>query len=321
MLHQLKASPQTVHWGYYDWRLKPVLKVQSGDTIEIESVSGEPAILERHGLDPNDIPDNLRQINSELKRELGPHILTGPIYIEGAHPGDVLEIKFIDIVPSTNFGYNTFMPGRGSIPQDFPYARHRIIRFDSVSGTAELQKGLSVPLRPFFGSVGVAPPDWYSRMSSIPPGFHGGNMDNKELVAGTRVFLPVHVEGALLSAGDGHGAQGDGEVNVTAIETSLKGTVEVHVRKDLSPIWPLADTPTHVISMGFDEDLDQAARMALRNMIDYLVRFRGLHKDDAYVLCSLALDLRVTQIVNIVKGVHGMMSKDIIKNLPEKLVL
>jgi len=170
---------------------------------------------------------------------------------------------------------------------------------------------VTLKLAPFFGSIGVAPSPLTGRISSAPPGHHTGNLDNRELIAGSTLYLPVHVRGALLSMGDGHGLQGDGEVSLTALETSLRGTVQVSVRKGKRLNWPRAETPTHYIAMGLNPDLDEAARMATREMIEFLVAEKGMSRDDAYILCSLAADLHVTQLVDGTKGVHAMLAKSV----------
>jgi acetamidase/formamidase len=208
-----------------------------------------------------------------------------------------------------------FLPGGGTLPGDFPSAALRAFEVDTIAGVATMTgvDGIEIPARPFFGSVGVAPPLLRGRLNSTAPGYHVGNLDNKELVEGTTLYLPVHVEGGLLSIGDGHAAQGDGEVSGTAIETSLRGTIQITVRKDLTLLWPRAETPTHYMSMGLDPDLDEAARIATREMVEFLVAEKGLSPGDAYILCSVALDLRVTQLVDGTKGVHGMLAKDLFR--------
>ena len=220
----------------------------------------------------------------------------------------ILAIEFLH-----PFGVVAFNPGGGTLPDDFPYAHFRLLRWQPGADRVEFKPGVSLNLAPFFGSIGVAPPPLVGRISSRPPGWHGGNLDNKDLVAGTTLYLPVHVPGALLSIGDGHGMQGDGEVTGTALETSLRGTFEVRVRKGQRQRWPRAETPTHYISMGLHEDLDEASRLATREMIDFLVAEKGMSRDEAYVLCSLAADLRVTQVVDQTKGVHAMLAKSIFK--------
>jgi acetamidase/formamidase len=175
--------------------------------------------------------------------------------------------------------------------------------------TGRLPWGLELPLKPFFGVMVVGPPHAWGPVASPPPRRNGGNIDNKELVAGATLYLPIHVDGALFSVGDGHGVQGDGEVCITAIETGLIGTFELHVRDDMRLEWPMAETPTDFITMGFDPDLDDAAVIALREMIKLICTRSGLSREDAYTLCSLAADLRVTQLVNGAKGIHVVLNK------------
>ncbi len=237
--------------------------------------------------------------------------MVGPVAIEGAEPGDVLEIRFLEIEVIEDFAINLFRPGGGTLPERFPYQGTRVIPLDLERNVAVLSPGIEIPMRPFFGSVGVAPPVATGRIGSGPPGFHTGNIDNKELVAGTKLFVPVHVPGALLTVGDGHAGQGDGEVDGTALETSLRGKLEIVLHKQKRLKWPRAETPDHIITMGLDPDLDAAAKLAVNEMVDYLVEERGLDADDAYVLCSVAVDLRVTQLVDGTKWIHAMLPKSI----------
>jgi acetamidase/formamidase len=201
----------------------------------------------------------------------------------------------------------------GTLPEDFPYYRLIHVALDRKTNTAVLPSGLRVPMAPFFGQLAVAPPAAFGRQNSKEPREFGGNLDCKDLTAGSTIYLPVWNEGALFSTGDGHAAQGHGEVNGTAVETSLKGTFEFHVRKDLGWKLPRAETPTHYIAFGLDADLDDAARQALRQMIDWVVRLTGIPRDEAYALCSFAADLHVTQTVNNIKGVHAMITKSILQ--------
>jgi acetamidase/formamidase len=177
----------------------------------------------------------------------------------------------------------------------------------------KLPWGLDIDLKPFFGIMAVAPPANWGAVNSPPPRRNGGNMDNKELVAGTTVYFPIHTDGALFSCGDGHGVQGDGEVCFTAIETGLIGTFELIARNDMTLEWPMAETPTHVMTMGFDPDLDDCVVIALRNMINLICARTGISREDAYTLCSLAADLRVTQVVNGAKGIHVMLEKKMLQ--------
>jgi len=307
--HRLDAGPMTVHWGYFDAALKPLLTVDSGDEVVISTVSGPPEAIppENSGLA---VPDALRAIHANVAPKLnGPHILTGPVAVRGAKAGQVLEVRIKSVELLNNWGYNLIKPLFGALPDDFQKARIMQIPLDRARMVGRLPWGLELPLRPFFGIVAVAPPASWGPVASPPPRRNGGNMDNKELVAGTVLYLPIHADGALFSVGDGHAAQGDGEVCITAIETGLVGTFELHLRSDMTLEWPLAETPTHLITMGFDPDLDDAVVIALRDMIKLICARTGLSREDAYTLCSLAADLRVTQVVNGSKGIHVMLAK------------
>ena len=308
MTHQLKANPDTCAWGYFDATLDPAIEIASGDTIVIETVSGGPGQTPDRDSDFH-IPSELWDIHEQSERQLPGHILTGPVAVSGAKPGHVLEVQILDIKFRQDWGWNLIRPLAGTLPEDFPVGRIEIIPLDLDSMRARLSWGLQLPLKPFFGVMGVAPPSNWGRISTIQPRAHGGNIDNKELVAGTTLYLPVFEEGALFSCGDGHGAQGDGEVCVTAIETALEGTFRLTVRDDLDFSYPRAETPTHLITMGMHEDLDRCAEMALKDMIVWIVESAGLGREDAYMLCSLAGDLRLTQTVNGNKGVHMMMER------------
>lgn len=312
--HTLKATPNTVAWGYYSAAAKPVLRVQSGDTVEIQTVSGSPSRLEAAGLPSNQIEPELGAIYDEVKdRGPGGHLLTGPIYIEGAEPGDVLEVRIKEVRLAVPYAYNSFRPGAGFLPDDFPSARTKIVPLDRERMVARFAPGIEIPLHPFFGSMGVAPPIENGRINSAPPWIHAGNLDNKELVAGTTLYIPVHAPGALFEVGDGHAGQGDGEVDITALETSLTGVFQFIVRKDMHLKWPRAETPTHYITMGLNQDLTEAARLAVRETIDFLVNEKHLSREDAYMLTSVAVDFVITQLVDGTKGVHGMIPKSLFR--------
>jgi acetamidase/formamidase len=312
-VHHLLPTAKTVAWGYYDATTPPALKVASGDTVEVRTlITSTPPRLEKAGLPAAEVEPALREIHAQVTNKgPGGHILTGPIFVEGAAPGDVLEVQIKAIRLAIPYAYNGFRPGAGFLPEDFPYARVKIVRLDDKRMVGHFADGIEVPLRPFFGSIGVAPPEVSGRISSAPPWVHGGNLDNKDLVAGTTLYLPVHVPGALLLVGDGHAAQGNGEVDITALETSLIGTFQLKVRKDVHLRWPRAETPTHYIAMGLHEDLHEATRMAVREMIDFLTTTRSLSRDDAYMLTSIAADLAITQLVDGTKGVHATLPKSI----------
>jgi acetamidase/formamidase len=308
--HEIPASPETVHWGVFSAALKPVLKVDSGDRVTFHCVSGGPETLPAP---PLQVLPELRAIHAKVKMGPGGHILTGPVWVNGAEPGDTLEVRILDVSLRQDWGYNAFGPTKGTIPEDFPYRRLIHIPIDRAAMQAELPWGMRLPLRPFCGVMGVAPPPAYGAIDTIVPRQHGGNLDNKELGPGATLYLPVWTEGALFSAGDGHAVQGDGEVCVTALETPVSGTFELILRKDLKIDFPRAETPTHYISMGLDADLDDAAKQALREMIKLITELTNIAPEDAYTLCSLAVDFRVTQLVDGNKGIHGMLAKSLIR--------
>lgn len=305
--HELKATPETVHWGYFDAGLAPVLTVQSGDAVTLHSVSGDENVTPDDGFEV--LPEH-RQILAEVtERRVPGHTLTGPIAIAGAEPGDMLEVRIRDVRLPVDWGWNKIRPLAGALPYDFNQERLLVIPLDRERMTARLPWGVDLPLKPFFGVMGVAAPPAWGVQSSIIPRAFGGNLDNKELTAGATLYLPVFVDGGLFSAGDGHAVQGDGEVCVTAIETCLSGTFEFHLHKGEGIDFPRAETASHYITMGIDEDLDDAATQALRAMIALITSRTNLSREDAYTLCSLAADVRVTQLVNQHKGIHVMLAR------------
>ena len=313
--HNLLLVPEHVHWGYYDARVTPALRITSGDRVRVETMIARGLQrLKLAGATDAEIPASLQAVERAVTdRGPGAHPMTGPIYVEGAEPGDSLEVRLLAIDFLHPFGVAAFSPGGGVLPSDFPYAQLRLLRWKPGADSVEFRPGVQLKLTPFFGSIGVAPPVLSTRISSTQPGRHGGTLDNKDLVAGSVVFLPVHVPGALLSIGDGHAMQGDGEVTGTALETSLTGTIEIHLQKGRRLRWPRAETRTHYVTMGLDPDLDEAVRLATREMVEYLVAEKGLSRDDAYILCSLSADLSVTQAVDGTKGIHAMIAKSIFK--------
>jgi acetamidase/formamidase len=313
--YKLPVTPKTVAWGYYAANTPPVLRIHSGDTVEIETlITNSPERLEAAGVPPAEVQPALRDIFREVTdKGPGGHILTGPIYVEGAEPGDTLEVRIQSIRLDIPYAYNTFRPGAGFLPDEFPYARTKIIPLDRERMLARFCAGIEIPLRPFFGSMGVAPPEVLGRISSVPPWFHAGNIDNKEFVAGTTLFIPVDARGALFQVGDGHAGQGNGEVDITAMETSLTGVFQFIVRKDLHLLWPRGETPTHYITMGMHGYLREAAKLAVEQMIDFLVTEKHLTREDAYMLTSVAADLSITQLVDGNTGVHAMIAKSIFR--------
>jgi acetamidase/formamidase len=309
-VHHLPATPTTVAYGYYWSEAKPAIRVSSGDIVEIETMlTNSPTGLERIGVKPEDITQSLRDIVAQDTGSLkgpGGHILTGPIYVEGADSGDVLEVRIQSITLPIGYGYN----GCSGFVRELCEVRgSKLITMDRDKMTAEVAPGIVVPLRPFWGSMGVAPAAALGRVSSNPPSRHAGNLDNRELVAGTTLYIPVFVKGALLEIGDGHAAQGDGEVDQTAIETDLHGRVQLIVRKDMKLEWPRAETPTHWIAMGTDTSLVVATKTAIREMVKFLQETKGITQTQAYQAASMAADLHITQLVDGNVGVHMMIAK------------
>jgi acetamidase/formamidase len=314
MHHRLASTPKTVRFGMFDAAFAPVLTIRPGDSVTFECVSGGPEVMPAPG-QGLEIPPTLQAIHDAKLERIGPHILTGPVAIEGAEPGDTLEVHIEAVEPAVDWGYCAVRPLAGTLPEDFPDRCVSHIRIDRNRRTCKPDWGPELPLAPFFGTMGVAPPARYGRLSSREPREHGGNMDNKELTAGATLWLPVWVEGANFSVGDGHGRQGDGEVCVNALETGLTGTFTflLHKQGDGPPMtWPRAETATHHIVMGFNEDLDLAMKQALRGMIDLITTRTALTRVQAYQFCSLAVDFRITQTVNGEKGVHGMLEKGVL---------
>jgi acetamidase/formamidase len=312
--HTLHAAPETTRVGVFDAAFPPVFRIESGDTVQVQCVSGRRAVLPPAGSGLT-VPAELKAI-IEANPDARGHIVTGPIAIAGAIPGDMLEIRVEQIEPGADWGYNAIFPLLGTLPEDFHETTLIHIPVDRERRVCSLPWGTELPLSPFFGVMGVAPPPAFGRIASTQPRIHGGNLDNKELTAGSTLFLPVWVPGANFSVGDGHGVQGDGEVCISALEMCLTGTFTFILHKAPSgqPLltYPRAETPTHFISMGMHEDLDQAMKQALREMITFICSRANLSREQAYAFCSLAVDFHVTQTVNGEKGVHGMLRKGLL---------
>jgi acetamidase/formamidase len=307
--HVLNPTSSTVVWGHYWSETPPALHIQSGEYVNVHTlITSNPERLVSAGLSASEVEKELHEVQSVKDKGPGGHILTGPIYIEEAEPGDVLEVKIHSIDLAIPYGYNAI--GQNGFLSDEIFDRKmQIIRLDKDRMTGHFAEGIDIPLHPFFGSMGVAPPKEAGRWNSAPPWIHAGNLDNKELVAGTTLFIPIHIKGALFEIGDGHAAQGNGEVDITAIETSLKGKLQFIVHKGKSLKWPRAETPTHIIAMGCDRDLTIATRVAVREMINYLMDEKKLSQSEAYMLSSMAVDVNITQLVDGNVGVHAMLPK------------
>jgi acetamidase/formamidase len=299
--HYIKAGPETVQWGFFDALQRPVLSMLDGADF-----------MRSTGISEDFIRPEMKEIDAKVKdRGPGGHVLVGPIQIEGAAPGDVLEIKVLDVQPADSYAVNIFVPGLGTLPKQFPWAGLRVIPIDTKRNVAQFSKEIEIPLKPFFGVMGVAPPRVVGRIGSTAPGYFGGNLDNKELAAGSTLYLPVHVAGALFSVGDGHAGQGDGEADGSALEMAVRGKLQITVRKDLKLSWPRAENADFYMTMGLDPDLDTAAEMAVIDMVDFLVTERKLTREEAYMITSMAVDLHVTELVDDVKGIHAMLPKRI----------
>jgi acetamidase/formamidase len=320
--HVLAATQDTVQWGWLDPREPPKLSIASGDSVAIETLM--------HAKDQIHKGTSMEEIVALRKANPGggPHSLTGPVYVEGAEPGDVLEIRILEIVPK-KLGTNFNLPGKdfptiGALPSSFPEGSVRYFDIDAKKKQFQFKPGILLPLRPFPGTlaVGIDPVDPSPRkggskdpmapVSSLRPWKNGSNMDINELTAGSTIFIPVFLKGGLIWTGDSHCAQGNGEVNLTALECSFDRIVlQPIVRKDLKLTWPRIETPTHFIQVGFDESLDKAMLIAVEETVDFLVTGKGLDRSEAYSLASLAADCRVSQVVDVRKGVHCMIPKSI----------
>ena len=305
--HDIPATPEMMAYGTLDAARPPVVRVESGDTVTLRSFpAGGRASLPA---DASRVPaDYLAALDGLVKGD-GAHFVTGPVFVRGARPGDTLQVDILEAVPTMDWGFVSIMPLLGTLPEEFTEYETIHPAIDRARNVCLLPWGTELPLDPFFGIIAVAPPrEWGACNSNIPRSF-GGNMDNKELKPGTTLYLPVFNEGALFMAGDGHGVQGDGEVCITALETGLAGKFRLTVRKDYPVERPFAETETHLMSIGLDEDLDDAAKQAVREMVIHVCRRTNLSRNQAYMLCSLIGDLRVTQTVDGNKGVHMMLAK------------
>ena len=312
--HTLKADVRVVHRGFFDAALPPVLTIESGDVVEVTTLSGNLADLPGPQLRFTVLPEHQAVLAGVAPGE-GPHLMTGPIAVNGAERGDELIVEILAAAPLQDWGWNLVLPRMGTLPEHFPQKRHLHVGIDRTRGIVTMPWGLQLRAAPFFGIIGVAPPPAWGRVTSVIPGPFGGNIDNRHLGAKGILHLPVFNPGALLSVGDGHALQGDGEVCLTAIETALAGTLRVTLKKDTGIARPWAETPSHFITMAFDPDLNAAARVAVYEMIKLIERTSGLSAADAYTLCSIAADVHVTQLVNVSKGIHVMLRKTLL-NFP-----
>jgi acetamidase/formamidase len=304
-----------VRLGVYDANLPPILTIDSGDTISYANTWSHFLNEMQPGVPVQRLAD-LRLANPGK----GPHSIIGPIAVRGAEPGDVLEVRYRKLEPF-NWGAVFNNPGAlntGLLAQDFAQGQVRYMDLDLRARRANFADDISVPIKPFQGTLGLAPPDDYfppispGVTSSVPPGPHAGNLDLSELSEGSTLFIPVWKPGALIFTGDSHALQGDGEICLTALETRMKEMrIQVVLHKQKKFAWPVAETATHWILVGLDKDLNAAMAMAARNAIKFLAARTNLSEVDAYGLCSMAVSFRVTQVVDIVRGVHAMIPKNL----------
>lgn len=307
--HRLDATPENIVWGYFDAKTPAVIEIDSGDEVVMTCL---PACVKE------DLPAGNRGVREDHLIALdalagdkgpGPHMNTGPVYVRGAKPGDVLQVDILEATPIQDWGFTQILPLLGALPDEFTDYETLPIDIDRERGVCTMPWGTELPLDPFFGIMAVAPPPAWGRVGTPEPRAFGGNMDNKDLRPGSTLYLPVFNDGALFSAGDGHGRQGDGEVSIAAVETALEGRFRLTVRKDMKIDTPFAETPDELISMGFDEDLDEAMRKAVRDMIGLITERTDLTRNQAYMLLSVAGDLKITQVVDGEKGVHMVIPK------------
>jgi acetamidase/formamidase len=307
--HIIPSIPnQTVNVGFFDATLPPIMTIEPGDVLVYPNTlthffnSLQPGV-------PIEAMDDLRRAN----RPWGPHSIIGPVDVRGAEPGDVVELRIVRLDPldfGATFNHSGEL-GVGALPSEFPQGQVKYFSLDRQTMTTEFAPGIRIPLGPFQGTLGVAQPE-PDKMSSVPPGPYAGNLDLREQVEGTRLFVPVFRPGARLFTGDSHAAQGDGEVNLTAIETAMREVrIQVMLHKNVQLAWPFAETPTHWIPLATDRDLNEAFNIALRNTMDFFQRSMGMTRLDAYALASVAVSFRVTQVVDVNKGVHAMVAKDL----------
>jgi acetamidase/formamidase len=322
----LRSTPDTVLWGYLAANLPPALKIQSGQIVEIETLSHQgltthqdPAtFFSTYGIAAKDVLPDALSVFSQVKRPKGAavHILTGPIYVDGAEPGDVLEVRVLDIKFRVPYGVNNTGPGKGVLPNLLQTQSLKLISIDLERRVALFSDEIEIPLNPFMGIMAVSPPRSLGMVSSTPPGAWGGNMDLKFLGQGATLYLPVFNPGAQFFTGDGHALQGDGEVDGGAIEISLAPTLQFFVRKGKSIKLPRAETATDYLTTGLSVDLNEATKMALEEAVGFLQSEKGLSPADAYALASLAVDLGIGEAVDVVNLVYAKIPKNIFRDNP-----
>lgn len=323
----LKSTPNTVLWGYLAANLPPAVTIKSGQIVQIETLSHQGLLTERdpvsffgaYGISAEEVLPDAVEIYTKVKRPKGAsvHVLTGPIYVEGAEPGDMLEVRVLDIKFRVPYGVNNTGPGRGVLPELLKGPNAKLIRLELNRNVALFSDAIEIPLHPFMGIMAVAPAKSLGMISSTPPGVWGGNMDLKELVKGATLYLPVFNKGAQFFTGDGHAVQGDGEVDGGAIEISLTPTLQFILHKSKDFKTPMAETPDHYVMMGMSVDLNEATRFAVEEAVNFLQKEKGLSAAEGYTLASVAVDLAIAEAVDVVNLVSAKIPKRIFKQNPD----
>ena len=323
----LKSTPETLLWGYLAANVPPALTIKSGAIVEIDTLSHQGLLTNQdpvqffaaHGIAPDQVLPDAVEVYSKLKRPKGAsvHLLTGPLYVEGAEPGDALEVRILDIKFRVPYGVNNTGPRKGVLPGLVKEPTAKLIRLELSRNVALFSQDIEIPLSPFMGIMAVAPPASMGMVSTTPPGPWGSNMDLKELARGATLYLPVFNQGGQFFTGDGHAVQGDGEVDGGALEISLTPTLQFILHKGKSLKSPMAETVTHYITTGMSVDLNEATKLAVEEAVNFLQREKGLSPADAYALASLAVDLVIGEAVDIVSLVYAKIPKSIFRNNPD----
>ena len=324
----LRSSPETVVWGYLSADLPPALTIKSGQTVKIDTVShqgllskDDPAtFFGNAGIPPDQVLQDAKDIYAKVSRVKGlsAHVLTGPIYVDGAEPGDMLEVRIHKLDLRVPYGVNNSGPRTGVLGDLLSAPTPKIIKLDLARNVALFSPDIEVPLAPFMGIMAVAPPRDVLLVSSRPPARWGGNMDFNKLTAGSTLYLPVFEPGAQFFTGDSHAVQGDGEINGTAIEASLTATLQfiVHKGDGRAMRWPRAEDAANYYVLGIDLDLDAAMHEAVQEAVDFLRARFGLSAADAYALASIGVDFRVAEAVDSTQVVYGAIPKKLFKTNP-----
>ncbi|XWW46509.1 acetamidase/formamidase family protein [Fibrella sp. USSR17] len=317
----VRSLPENMVWGYFGADVPPVSRIKDGDIVEIQTVNPSgvsrtdpEAFYKTNNLTIDDHAKEVIAIMKQVKPEpsgIRGHMLTGPIYIENAQPGDHIEIRILDLTLPADFGVNSVWPGGGGIPDLVKQRETFVYRYDAKRRTGTFIDGVEIPLKPFMGVMALSPPPETGRVSSIPPAFFGGNLDIKHLTKHSTLHLPVSVPGGLFTTGDGHAAQGNGEVSGVAIETAVNLTAQFIVHKNSGLKMPRAETPTHFIAVGLDKDLDKAMKQALAEAVQFVQTELGFTFNQALSIASTGVDLEISQVVDQVLGVHAMIPKAI----------